>query len=45
MQLDRAARVVSSGCLGNPKGLPDDVLKVRVHGAMSAQPAAKEKPR
>ncbi len=45
MQLDRLAHVVPTGRLGNPKGLPDDVLKVRVHTDMRAQPAAKEKPR
>ncbi len=39
------AHVVPTGRLGNPKGLPDDVLKVRVHADMRAQPAAKEKPR
>ncbi len=30
MQLDRVARVIPTGRLGNPKSLPDDVLKVRV---------------
>ncbi len=30
MQLDRLARVIPTGCQGNPKSLPDDVLKVRV---------------
>ena len=45
MHLDRVARVIPTGCLGNPKSLPDDFLKVRIHGAMRAQPAAKEKPR
>ena len=39
------AHVVPTGRPGDPKGLPDDVLKVRVHAAMRAQPAAKEKPR
>ncbi len=39
------AHVVPTGRLGNRKSLPDDVLKVRVHAHMSAQPAAKEKPR
>ncbi len=39
------AQVVSPGRLGIPKSLPDDVLKVRVHVDMRAQPAAKGKPR
>ncbi len=39
------ARVVPTDCQGIPKSLPDDVLKVRVHAGMRAQPAAKEKPR
>ncbi len=44
MQFDRQVRVIPTGRLGNPKGLPGDGLKVRVHGAMRAQAAAKEKP-
>ncbi len=39
------AHVVPTGRLGNPKSLPNDILKVRDHAGMSAQPAAKEKPR
>ncbi len=39
------AQVILTGCQGIPKGLPDDVLKVRVHVEMRAQPAAKEQPR
>ncbi len=39
------AHVVPTGRLGNPKSLPNDVLKVRVQVGMRAQPAAKEKPR
>ncbi len=38
------ARVGPTDCKGIPKSLPDDVLKVRVHVGMRAQPAAKEKP-
>ncbi len=38
------AQVIPTGCQGVPKSLPDDVLKVRVHAYMRAQPAAKEKP-
>ncbi len=37
--------LIFTGCLGIPKSLPDDVLKVQIHAAMRAQPAAKEKPR
>ncbi len=39
------AHMVLTGCQGIPKSLSDDVLKVRVHVGMRAQPAAKEKPR
>ncbi len=39
------AEVIPTGRLGNPEGLPDDVLKIRVHADMRAQPGAKEKPR
>ncbi len=39
------AQVVLTGCQGIPKSLANDVLKVRVHAGMRAQPAAKEKPR
>ncbi len=39
------AQVILTGCQGIPKSLPDDVLKVRVHGGMRALSAAKEKPR
>ncbi len=39
------AQVTPTGRLGIPKSLPDDVLKIRGHAAMRAQPAAKEKPR
>ncbi len=39
------AQVILTGCQGILKSLPDDVLKVRVHVGMRAQPAAKEKPR
>ncbi len=45
MQLDRLARVIPTGYQGVPKSLPNDILKVRVHVDMRAQPAAKEKPR
>ena len=38
-------KVVPAGSLGVGERLADDVLKVRVHAAMRAQPAAKEKPR
>ncbi len=38
------AEVIPAGSLGVGKSLPDDVLKVRVHAGMRAQPAAKEKP-
>ena len=37
------AQVVLTGSLGILNGLPDDVLKVRVHVGMRAQAAAKEK--
>jgi len=37
--------LIFTGCLGVPKSLPDDVLEVRVHVGMRAQPVAKEKPR
>ncbi len=39
------AHVVPTGRLGNPKGLPDDILKIPVLADMRAQAAAKEKPR
>ncbi len=39
------AQVILPGCLGIFKGLPDDVLKVRVHAGMRAQVVTKEKPR
>ncbi len=39
------AQVILTGCQGIPKSLPDDVLKVRVHGGMRARSDAKEKPR
>ncbi len=39
------ARVVPTDCQGILKSLPDDVLKVRVHGGMRARSGAKEKPR
>ena len=39
------AQVILTGCQGIPKSLPDDVLKVRVHGGMRAQPVAEGKPR
>ena len=35
--------ILASG-LSIPKRLPDDVLKVRVHGGMKARSGAKEKP-
>ncbi len=38
-------RLTPASSLGIPKSLPDDILKVRVHGGMRAQAAAKEKPR
>ncbi len=38
------AHVVFTVCQGFSKSLSDDVLKVRVHVGMGAQPAAKEKP-
>ncbi len=37
------AQVVLAGCLSIGEGLPDDVLKVRVHVSMRAQSRAKEK--
>ncbi len=40
MQFDRQVRVIPTGRLGNPKSLPDDVLKVRV-GYESAAGARK----
>ena len=36
-------QVIPTGCLGIPKSLPDDILKVRVHADMRAQLVAKEK--
>ncbi len=38
------AQVILTGCQGIPKSLPDDVLKVRVHGGMRAQFGPKGKP-
>ncbi len=38
------AQVILPGCQGIPKSLADDVLKVRVHVGMRAQPVAKEMP-
>ncbi len=38
------AFLVKPGCQDILESLPDDVLKVRVHTDMRAQPAAKEKP-
>ena len=39
------AQVILTGCQGIPKKLANDVLKVRVHGGMSARSGANEKPR
>ena len=39
------ANMVNTGCMGIPKILPDEVLKVRVHVGMRARSGAKEKPR
>ena len=39
------AHVVLAGCQSILKSLPDDVLKVRVHGGMKARISAKRKPR
>ncbi len=40
------AQVILTGCQGISKGLlPDDVLKVRVHGGMRARSGANEKSR
>jgi len=37
--------MIPAGSLGVGEGLPDDVLKVRVHVGMRARIEAKEKPR
>ncbi len=39
------AQVIPASGLSIPKSLPDDLLKVRVHGGMRARSGAKEKPR
>ncbi len=38
------AQIVLAGCLSIGEGLPDDVLKVRVHGGMRARLAAGRQP-
>jgi len=43
MQLDRQVRVIPTGRLGNPKSLPDDVLKVRVHAGYESAAGGKRK--
>ena len=43
MQLDRLARVVSTGRLGNPKSLPNDVLKVLVLAGYESAAGGKRK--
>ncbi len=43
MQLDRLVRVIPPGRLGNPKSLPDDVLKIRVHAGYESAGGGKRK--
>ena len=38
-------KVIPARCQGIPKSLPDDALKVGVHGGMRARMEEKEKPR
>ena len=45
MQLDRVARVVSTGCQGTPKRLPGDGLKVGVHVGYESAAGGKRKAR
>ncbi len=43
MQLDRLVRVIPTGRPGNPKSLPDDVLKVQVHVGYESAGGGKRK--